>query len=276
LVIGNHRYRDPRWDELPNSETDAKTVAALLERKYGFKTRVLIDATRAQMLGALNDYAKTLGPSDNLLVYYAGHGQFALGKRGYWIPVDGAKEDDTNWIDNVRVADSLQKMNARKVLIVSDSCYAGAMTGAENGAVPTIRPGLSDEQFLYATDQLGQLTSRTVLASGGLAPVLEGGAKDHSVFASAFIEVLEGNSMPIEGYRVYLALNGKVFKLAQQRNFDQAPIYAAISQAGHEGGDFVFVPKTTRVSEYRRHVNVVHLAVRVQRPSEVAVEIPQP
>ena len=247
LVIGNRHYKDSGWRELPNSESDARSVASLLARKYGFANpRLLIDATREQILGALNDYVKTLGPADNLLIYYAGHGAFKLGKRGYWIPVDGGKEDDTNWIDNVRIADVLLKMKARKVLLVSDSCYAAAMIGTVNGGVATIRPGLSDGDFVRAAGRLVESTSRTVLGSGGLAPVIEDGAKNHSVFASAFLDTLEANSVPMEGYRLFLALEGKVIKLAHEKRFEQAPVYAGIALGGHEGGDFVFVPKATR------------------------------
>jgi hypothetical protein len=66
--------------------------------------------------------------------------------------------------------------------------------------------------------------------------------KDHSVFARAFLDVLEADNMPIEGYRVFRAFDGKVLRFAQQQKFDQAPLYAAMQQAGHEGGDFIFVP----------------------------------
>ena len=265
LVIGNRHYNDSGWSELPNSESDARSVASLLERKYGFaKPRLLIDATREQILGALNDYVKTLGPSDNLLIYYAGHGTFKLGKRGYWVPVDGGKEDDTNWIDNVRIADVLLKMNARKVLLVSDSCYAAAMIGTENGGVATIRPGLSDGDFVRAADSLAKSTSRTVLGSGGLAPVLEGGGINHSIFASAFLDVLEANSQPMEGYRLFLAVDGKVVKRAQQQRFDQAPVYAGIALGGHEGGDFVFFPSATKPRAAMPYGATARLAMRAR------------
>jgi hypothetical protein len=64
--------------------------------------------------------------------------------------------------------------------------------------------------------------------------------KDHSVFARAFLDVLEANNMPIEGYRVFRALDGKVLRFAQQQNFDQAPLYAAMQQAWPRGGRLHF------------------------------------
>ena len=76
----------------------------MLEKKYGFKhTKLLLNATYEQILNAINDYAKTLGPNANLLIYYAGHGQLDLGKRGYWIPVDAEIERNTRWILNVQI-----------------------------------------------------------------------------------------------------------------------------------------------------------------------------
>jgi len=243
LVIGNRRYTAKGIPELKNAESDARSMAALLEQKYGFrKPKVLIDGTHDQILNALNDFALTLGPQDNLLVYYAGHGQFDLGKRGYWIPVDAEIERNTRWISNIQITDLIQKMNARKVIVVSDSCYAGAMTAAENGAISTIHPGNTDDQQVLAESQLLRTRSRTVLGSGGLAPVLEGGGGEHSVFTRALLDTLSSNSDPLEGYRLFVALEARVLRIAQKYDFDQAPVYAAIQHAGHEGGDFVFMP----------------------------------
>ena len=242
LVIGNNRYRF--WQPLNNAEGDAKAVADVLEKKYGFKhTKLLLNATFAQILNAINDYAKSLGPNDNLLIYYAGHGQLDLGgKRGYWIPVDGELERNTNWILNVQITDLLQKMQAHRVLVVSDSCYSGAMTAAENGAIPTIRAGLPDNQWLMATKTVLDVSARTMLTSGALSPVDDGGGDGHSLFARAFLDVLNANTGVLEGSQLFNALESRVLKMAQDRYHDQTPLYAGIQQAGHEGGDFFFVP----------------------------------
>ena len=241
LVIGNNRYRF--WKPLSNAEGDAKAVADVLEKKYGFKrTKLLLNATYEQILNAINDYAKNLGPSDNLLIYYAGHGQLDLGKRGYWIPVDGEIERNTRWILNVQITDLLLKMHAHRVLVVSDSCYSGAMTAAENGAIPTIRAGLPDEQWLMATKTILDVSARTMLTSGALSPVDDGGGDGHSLFARAFLDVLNSNDGVLEGSQLFNALESRVLKMAQDRYHDQTPLYAGIQHAGHEGGDFFFVP----------------------------------
>jgi hypothetical protein len=74
LVIGNNDYR-----QLPRLKTalnDAKEVGRLLSEKYGFKTKVLTNATRKDILNAVNEYRKSLGEKDSFLVYYAGHGEY--------------------------------------------------------------------------------------------------------------------------------------------------------------------------------------------------------
>jgi Caspase domain len=53
---------------------DANAVATILGESYGFKTKVLHDATRSEILTALNEYRRTLPEHSSLLIYYAGHG----------------------------------------------------------------------------------------------------------------------------------------------------------------------------------------------------------
>jgi len=80
--------------------------------------------------------------------------------------------------------------------------------------------------------------TRVALSSGGLEPVLDDGGYGHSVFAKAFLEVLEKNSGIIEGTRLFNELRRPVIL-----NAPQTPEYADILYAGHEGGDFLFVRK---------------------------------
>jgi uncharacterized caspase-like protein len=253
LAIGNNLYRT--WPVLKTPADDARAVADLLRTKYGFKTQLLLNATFDQTLNALNDLVKTLGPNDNLLIYYAGHGTFDLGKRGYWIPVDAETERNTRWILNVQITDLLLKMNARKIMVISDSCYSGALTAAENGAIPTILNGIPDDTRAEVAKQFADVQSRTMLTSGALQPVWDVGSGGHSLFAKALLDVLTANDSVLEGYRVYESVEARVVRDSRiirereeklrgksQIEGDQTPLYAAIQHAGHQGADFVFVP----------------------------------
>lgn len=253
LVVGNDSYR--HWTPLRTAVNDANAVADLLRSKYGFKVRTLLNATFDQTLNALNDLVRSLKESDNLLIYYAGHGHFDLGRRGYWIPVDAETTRDTRWILDVHITDLLLKMNARKVMVVADSCYSGVLAAAPNGGVPTIQSGLPEDVRMRVSKQFAEIQSRTVLTSGALQPVWDSGIGKNSVFATAFLDVLRANDSLLEGYLLYEAVEGRVIKASQrirqreeQRGqkpelaSDQTPLYSGIQHAGHQGGDFVFVP----------------------------------
>jgi peptidoglycan hydrolase CwlO-like protein len=240
LVIGNDHYQ--HWPELVNAIPDATAVASLLHKRYGFQVTLLKDATRQQILKALNEYRKTLTEKDNLLVYYAGHGHVEHGiDRGYWIPVDGEVSDNTHWILLPNVTDLLQLMAAKHVMIVADSCFGGKLT---RNSLAQLRPGLSDQARASLLKTLAQKRVRTAMTSGGVRPVLDAGGKGHSVFAEALLEVLEENNTVLEAERLFWAVRHRVIEASQQLQVEQIPTYDPIHMAGHESlGDFIFVPQ---------------------------------
>jgi hypothetical protein len=248
LIIGNNTYR--QWPKLETAVEDARTVAAVLSKKYGYKTNLLIDVTADEIISALNDYVTALGENDVLIVYYAGHGMLdTKNKRAHWIPVNGETQRDTYWIPSYRVTDLVNKMKAKKVLVISDSCYSGGLAADLTGVVAGVRPGLTDEGKSRAVDALWGVVSRTILTSGMLSPVLDDegtGKSKHSLFAKALLEVLEEAKGVITGDGLYTAVHARVVYRSQKMKFDQTPFYTGLAHAGHEGGDFLFVPVATR------------------------------
>jgi len=97
LVIGNNDYAHlPR---LKTARDDAEAIGDVLEKRYGFTVTRLINATRYDVLSALNRYRADLAYDDNLLIYYAGHGIVdPVTERGYWLPVDAEQSISANWI----------------------------------------------------------------------------------------------------------------------------------------------------------------------------------
>ncbi|HEB88284.1 MAG TPA: hypothetical protein ENI85_01830 [Deltaproteobacteria bacterium] len=238
LVIGNGDYRHlPR---LKTAKADAEAVAETLRDRYGFHVTLIRDATRYDILSALNAMRARLTDEDNLLVYYAGHGELdKVNMRGQWLPVDAERDSTANWISNVAITDILNAMNARHVMVVSDSCYSGALT---RSALANLDGALSDDKRKAWLTTLASKRSRTALTSGGLSPVLDTGGGGHSVFARAFLDVLTGNDDILEGQRLYQELSARVTYAAQNYQFEQLPQYAPIKFAGHEAGDFFLVP----------------------------------
>jgi hypothetical protein len=255
LLIGNDQYRDSKIQRLETALADSEAVGRLLRDKYGFRTRVLANATFSQILNALNEMVNAVGPADSVLIYYAGHGEIerfagSRGFRGNWLPVDASAASNTLWISSAKVADLAAKMRARKVLIVSDSCYSGAM--AADGAVPRLLDDLPDALRGAAINDLQRVPSRTMLTSGSFAPVLDEAIRGNSVFARALLDVLSEQSDPIEGLRLAELVAARVtraaasFKASNTAAFEQLPLYAALDHAGHEGGDFIFFPMSRK------------------------------
>lgn len=247
IVIGNDAYRT--LPQLATARNDARAVAALLRERYGFETTELYDATRYDVLSALNRARTELTSEDNLLVYYAGHGELdEVNQRGHWLPVDAEPDSTANWISNVSVTDILNATNARHIIVVSDSCYSGSLT---RSALARLESGLSAAEELAWQRAMASKRSRTALTSGGLAPVMDAGGGGHSVFARVLLEVLRVNDDVLIGQRLHQEIAARVTYEAERYRFEQLPQYAPIKFSGHEAGDFFFVPVDGRTAGVR-------------------------
>lgn len=230
LVIGNKDY-----DSLPKLGTavaDARAVEHVLRESYGFQTRLLINATRSQIVAALSEYKRTPGADASLLIYYAGHGhRDAESSRTFWLPVDATLEDVSRWLVADELTNGLRAVSARHVLVVSDSCYSGTLPYGLS-ASPTLLP--EREQFLQ---KMAAGRSRTLMASGGDEPLAADDDSGHSVFAAALLRGLR----KMEGPRFTasdLFIGYVLSPVAGSTG--RIPAYNPLRNSGHESGDFVF------------------------------------
>ena len=241
VVIGNNTYRDGGYASLKTAASDATAVSNLLRDRYGYQTTLLLNASRLEMLSALNDMREKLKPEDNLLIYYAGHGEVDGKGQGYWIPSDAAAGNNKTWVSNAAISDILNSMAARHVLTVVDSCYSGTMTRA---AAPSFNAGtMPADQWAGWVKTMVNGRSRTALTSGGLQPVADAGVGDHSYFARAFLNVLQDNNRLLEAQRVYSEVAASVALNGVNSALPQSPQYSPIRFAGHESGEYFFLPK---------------------------------
>lgn len=232
LVIGINDYI--RIPPLKTAIHDATAVAQLLEQAYNFDVRVLLNATRAEIIAAFDNLRATLTEQDNVLIYYAGHGHLDEGaSRGYWLPVDADPNTRVHWVSNADITDTLRALAARHVLVVSDSCYSGTLTRG----IRTVDLKTASDRLVYLR-RMSQKRSRTVLTSGGVEPVADDGIGGHSVFAGAFLDALRDNDDLLDGQQLFTKIRRQVVL-----NANQTPQYEDIRFADHEGGDFLFVRK---------------------------------
>lgn len=226
LLVGNNGYTMP----IPALETpiaDVEKIAEVLRKRFGFETRVVHNASKAQIIQAVNLIADETAPDDNVLLFYAGHGYLMDDtKMGFWIPVDASVKSAANWISNTDISKLLQAIRARQLILVSDSCFSGSLT----------REQKMSGQDLLQSEEILRRRSVLVLSSGGDEPVSDEGKDGHSIFAWNLIKTLDESKGTTPGYKVYNSVYGQVKKDAAQE-----PQYGAVVSAGHmTGGEYLF------------------------------------
>ena len=241
LVIGNNKYE--YWSRLDAAVKDAKKIGQILESKYSFTVTSLIDADRDEIMNAIFDMRENLTANDNLLIYFAGHGELDKeAERGYWIPIDGDLNKPTKWISNQYIIDQLKASKAKHVMVIADSCFSASLMR-----------GTKENNTSNSLNQLSKMKTRVILTSGGLGPVIDGGGENnHSVFASVLINALLNQNEPfVTGeifpqIREYVQNNVEAMFVCDD-NGDceedyQTPEFSVLGKTGHAGGDFIFIP----------------------------------
>ena len=197
LVIGIDNY--PSLPRLTTAVHDAEAVGELLESSYGFKGHVTYllnqNATRARIMDALEGdggYGQSLGASDNLLIYFAGHGYYnSSTDKAYWLPYDAESALSANHISADDLTTAIRGLASHHVLIISDSCYSGDLT---RGVEEVLTSSSGQEAFIR---RMLAAPSRNILSSGGNEPVSDSGPEGHSIFAAALLRALDEQPGPL-------------------------------------------------------------------------------
>jgi len=198
LIIGIDNYRE--WNPLRTAVRDAVELRNVLVEDYGFdernvRLRTDEEATRLRIISDLRELAASLGETDNLLVYFAGHGQLDdLTGDGYWIPVEGELKNPGTWISQATIKGILgsEKARAKNVVVIADSCYSGTLL---RGGPSMLK--MEGNAYLDKLAEAASKRSRQVITSGGLEPVADGGRDGHSLFAYYLIKALRENDREV-------------------------------------------------------------------------------
>ncbi len=233
LIIGNNDYQG----DMPKLETavkDAEEIHKILLNQYGFESKLLLNAKRAEIIDEIYSYTDRLEPDDNLLIYYAGHGyRNRKTEQTYWQPIDASPKSPANWISSDDILTNLKAFPAKHILIISDSCFAGTLVRDAN----IESQAQKDRKFLL---RMIELQSKTLIASGGDEPVADTGINGHSPFANALIDGL--NLMEQDEFSARELFNNYILKKVVVGS-NQTPIYRFLPNLKDEGGDFVFIRK---------------------------------
>ncbi|MCX5808027.1 MAG: caspase family protein [Proteobacteria bacterium] len=200
IIIGINNYE--KWPKLKTAVNDAETLAKTLKEHYGFKDVTLISdktqlrPTSSNILKSIRSKAVSLTEKDNLLIYYAGHGQVDEFGEGYWIPIEGKIKDVSTWIPHslIKILLKTQRVKIKNLIMIVDSCYSGTLLGSRDDADTLGSSKEYNEDYYNKLKEKATRKSREVIASGGVELVVDampGG--NHSLFAGYLISALQDN-----------------------------------------------------------------------------------
>lgn len=226
LLIAVEDYDDPMINDLDKPIRDAGKLFDVLVNEYLFEKADVIflkNPGREEIISTLDRLEKQLTRSDNLLIFYAGHGYWnETSEKGFWLPSDASKQNTANWIANSTLSDYIRSIPAKHTLLIADACFSGSIFKT--------RAAFSGQDL--SAIKLYELTSRKAMTSGTLTEV-----PDKSVFIEFLVKRLyenQENYLPSE--QLFFS-----FKPAVVNNTESIPQYGVVGSAGDEGGDFIFV-----------------------------------
>ncbi|MEM6317814.1 MAG: caspase family protein [Bacteroidota bacterium] len=231
LGIGINAYRN--FIPLNNAVKDVTDVGNLLTTYFGFSDQKPYfdlktngNATRRNIIKAVNELCKIVKREDRVLIYYSGHGYLDdVTEYGYWIPVDAENGFLADYVSNADIQNQIKRMPCRHILLISDSCFSGSLLYRE----VTKRP--ADNRAFYDWERKA---SRWVVTSGK-GVVSDGKAGKNSPFAEQLLRHLKE-----VGDKVNISTLADKVTTTISYNDKQQPEACPLFGAGHEGGQFIF------------------------------------
>ena len=231
LVIGIDRYT-AGWPDLKMAVADARAVADELEQR-GFEVTLKLNVTARELSEALKEFFVIQGAEMNarLLLWYAGHGQTIDGE-GFLVPADAPPATDPTFkvkALHLRDFEGLVRLaDAKHVMSIFDSCFAGTIFSARAGAAPasiTRKTILPVRQFQTSGDA-GQLV------------------RDDGSFREHFLRAIRGGERAdvngdgyVTGDELALFLSQSMTALTEAA---QTPLAGRLHDIRFNQGDFVF------------------------------------
>jgi len=236
LIIGNSNYE--YYDDLMTPLSDVDKIGRVLADKYGFTVQMLTNGDDASVMRAVNRLNATLKESDNLLIYYSGHGnrrRTGNFDSGYWLPVNAEPApDDTFWVPTEQISSHLARLPAKRIMVITDSSFAGLLADNPAFLLASHRDNLVSEGYINL--RFGN-KSRLLLTSGQDSPLASERDASVSVFAYALLKSLEDNTGVLTAPALFLQMLDELDENLPGLD----PDFKAIKRAGDEIGEFFFV-----------------------------------
>jgi uncharacterized caspase-like protein len=205
LVIGNGHYPDANAP-LTQSINDARALSSKL-RQDGFDVDMVEDASKDDMVRAVNRLKSRIQPDSVVMLFFGGYGVQA-GRESYMLPVDAViwKESDVRrqGVSVDGVLDMMKEQGAKAKLVVLDASrrnpYERRFRSYSHGLAPISAPD-----------------NALVLSSASPGKVADDGKGEHSVLVS---ELLSNLNAPGSAESVF---NKTRVAIARASEGDQVP-----------------------------------------------------
>lgn len=178
------------------AKPDAESFQKMVGHQTGLYKNIEVhslydtDATRANILGKLEELSAKIHPEDVFIFYYAGHGSM-VDDRFFFIPSESLRLYDLSSLQKEAIEasslqDKLKNIKALKQLIVMDACQSG-------GSVELLATrGAAEEK---AIAQLSRSAGIHVMASAGSEQfATEFAELGHGLFTYLLIRALQGDA----------------------------------------------------------------------------------
>jgi hypothetical protein len=184
--------------DLPNTVDDAVGLAGILRDtgRCAYPPGQVHEltggrATRATILTALDELARSTDSQSTVIVYFSGHGYRISSSEGetyYLLPYgyDLARLSESG-ISGAEFIGKLGAIRAQKLLLVLDCCHAGGVGDAKAPGMQMVKSPLPDE----AQNLLAEGSGRVLIASSR-EDELSFAGRPYSAFTLALVEALSG------------------------------------------------------------------------------------
>jgi uncharacterized caspase-like protein len=239
MVIGTDHYNAKDWAQLANPIFDATEVAGELKRDYGFETKLLKDAPMDSIYSHITQYYQTLKPADQLVIYIAGHGDSDPFLDDGFIVCNDSKGPEADpmhntYIQYAKLLKMLNKIPAKRILLMLDVCYGGSVEKSTNGVNANVLDLLTES---------GQFQVRKILSSTGKQPAFDGAAGRHSPFAGLLLQILNAKGAQTNN----MITLSQIYAVLQNASLNKTPALRTTpyeSGFGYDNpnGEFILVP----------------------------------
>jgi tetratricopeptide (TPR) repeat protein len=213
FAINDYDY----WPDLNNAENDARLVRKTLVDFYGFEVELVLNPTKQEVMTKILEYMrKDFGREDQLLIYFAGHGDYDEDLQGKLVCKNTklSQDDPTyeSYLKYYEIVNNINNMRScRNVFLVMDVCYGGTFFNKQY-TNPYFDYARTEADVRNFVRHKRETLTRMFLTSGRKEPVFDGKPGENSPFATKFVQALteRGGSKPvvtlteIAGYMHYL------------------------------------------------------------------------